>query len=68
MWVSVHDLLHHALGEQSGQLAPQALPLLAGWTLGPAAQPGIREAPLHPRVPRQAVGVSVGGLSEVMAV
>lgn len=68
MWVSVHDLLHHALGEQGGQLAPQALPLLAGWTLGPADRPWAREVSLHPRVPRQTVGVSSGGLSEVLAI
>ena len=66
MWVSIHDLLHRALREERAQLAPQALPLLAGRALVPAAQPGVREAVLHPRVPGQAVALSVGVLSEVL--
>lgn len=41
VWVSIHDLLHHALREEGAQLAPQALPLLAGRTLGSALHPWV---------------------------
>jgi len=53
VWVIIHDLLHRALREEGAQLTPQALPLLARRVLGSA---------LHPRVPRQAVALSVIGL------
>lgn len=52
MRVSVHDVLHRALREECAQLAPQATPLLAGQALGPDVQPAVRQAALHPWVPR----------------
>lgn len=66
MRVSIHDLLHRALRVERAQQDPLALPLLAGWALVPAAQPGVRETVLHPRVPGQAEALSVGALSEVL--
>lgn len=65
VWVSIHDLLHRALGEEGAQLAPQALPLLDGRALSLATHLGIRETALHPWVIGQTVGVSNGGLPEV---
>lgn len=51
MWVGVHEVLHRALREQRAQLAPQAVPLLAGQTLGAAGGPAVRATPVQPRVP-----------------
>lgn len=68
MRVSVHDLLHCALGEEGAQLAPQALPLLTGWTFSLATHPGTRGAALPPMVAVHSVGLSDGGLCEVRLV
>lgn len=68
MWVSVHDLFHRALWEECAQLAPQATPLLSGQAPGPAVQPVVTHAALHPGVPWQAVALPGGGLSEALLV
>lgn len=69
------DPLHHALGEQGAELAPQIVPLVVGQALGLMAQVGVGETTLSPQVPGLAVsdrrgpeGMPVCEMSELVPV